>query len=49
MQKQIDAVLTEDSDLIAFGCTKIIKGLSKDGTCKLLDLKPGGQSNTTAS
>ena len=40
--KEIDYILSEDSDLVAYGCTKIIRCLKKDGSCKMLnwDKKP---------
>jgi 5'-3' exonuclease len=34
----IDIVVTEDSDLIAYNCTKILKSLKPDGVCCYLDL-----------
>lgn len=37
-KKQIDCVVTEDSDLVAYNCTKIIKGLKFNGQCQYIDL-----------
>lgn len=43
---EIDLVITEDSDLIAYNCTQIIKKLKLNGTCMFLNLErkrvPGG-------
>lgn len=36
--KEIDFIITEDSDLIAYNCTKIIKGVKFNGDCQFLDL-----------
>jgi 5'-3' exonuclease len=37
-KKEIDVIVTEDSDLIAYNCTKIIKGVKFNGDCQYLDL-----------
>ncbi len=37
-KKIIDIVVTEDSDLIAYNCTKIIKGVKFNGQCQFVDL-----------
>lgn len=34
----IDIIVTEDSDLIAYNCTRILKSLKPDGFCQYLDL-----------
>lgn len=41
----IDYILTEDSDLIAYGCFNIIRCLKKNGDCKLLKLKSKAKKN----
>ena len=38
LKKEIDYVVSDDSDLFAFGCLKIIKGIKMNGDCKVLDL-----------
>jgi 5'-3' exonuclease len=35
--KQIDYIMSEDSDIAAYGCTHIIKGLLKTGKCQILN------------
>lgn len=37
-KRMIDIIVTEDSDLIAYNCTKILKSLKPDGVCQYLDL-----------
>ncbi len=37
--------MTEDSDLIAYGVTKLLKGLQKNGDCKILDLTKSSSSD----
>lgn len=34
----VDYVMSEDSDMVAFGCRKIIKGFKIDGKCEVLRL-----------
>lgn len=36
-RKIVDAVITEDSDLIPYGCDTVIFKLSLDGTCRVYD------------
>lgn len=41
---KVDWVVSEDSDLLAFGCLKLIRGVKSDGKCQslnLLDKKSG--------
>lgn len=35
---EIDYIMTEDSDLIAYGCLNIIRRLKKDGSCSVLNV-----------
>lgn len=35
---KIDYVLSEDSDMIAYNCLKLVKSLRIDGKCKILNL-----------
>ena len=37
-QNYIDAAVTEDSDLICYGCPKIIFKLKLDGMCEFLEI-----------
>ena len=37
--KEIDYILTEDSDLVAYGCFDIIRRLKKNGECLVLNTK----------
>ncbi len=36
-EKQVDYIISEDSDIIAYGCTNIIRGLRIDGSCYLMN------------
>ena len=36
--KEIDFVLSEDSDMVAYNCTKIIKTLRKFGDCDYFEI-----------
>ena len=40
--KMIDIIVTEDSDLIAYGCNHIINGVKFNGLCNYLDLTKAG-------
>lgn len=35
----VDAVITEDSDIILFGCTRVVFKLDRDGTGQEVDLR----------
>lgn len=35
----VDAVITEDSDIMLFGCTRVVFKLDRDGTGQEVDLK----------
>lgn len=42
---KVDFIISEDSDMFAYGCEKIIKGLKFNGECKVINLK-NFRSNT---
>lgn len=35
----VDAVITEDSDILLFGCTRVLFKLDRDGMCQEVDLR----------
>lgn len=35
----VDAVITEDSDVLLFGCTRVLFKLDRDGMCQEVDLR----------
>jgi 5'-3' exonuclease len=35
--KKVDFIISEDSDMIAYDCYKIVKGLKTNGKCDVLD------------
>jgi len=37
--KIIDYILSEDSDLVAYGCFRIIRSIKKNGDCKIMNIK----------
>lgn len=38
-EKQIDYIMSEDSDIAGFGCKDIVKGLRKNGKCTIINKK----------
>lgn len=45
----IDYILTEDSDLIAYGCFKIIRRLKKNGECMVLNIDNKNKKKISAT
>ena len=42
---EVDWVISEDSDLLAFGCLKLIRGLRSDGKCQFADFGKNGSKS----